>query len=537
MFECLKRSRYSDDSDDSDDERESEAYMSKAQRADRTSRADPRCDSSDDDVKDYVDSEAGEDDDDSEAGEDDEDDEDGLSACADEIDECDMEILQQIVLNQIRDSAEQFQTLLVERTGCTKPEICAFRACAHGLRSIYSLGMYDRSPKDNAGVLLDIVGKMGFAHPDITPLNNEVWAAFCECLGPLQYLDLERRAGFVRSIVETLPQGGVLCKLMLHPRAALASVVCVHAIQSARTLRLPVQQSATDFLSIIFGGADATTDEMRDTFCVSMADALLSTRSRVDEWVTSINKLSDEAFFRRVVLNINQLATNPRFLRRALRYNDPKLPIFMGRNDDVYTHHAEKVAKAASLRVIRVELRIDDANVDNRASTLGIDLQKYRLRRMGGSLFWHRVEAVHGQTPLLISEGGVASMAMVSDSVPVPSLGSRGARAQRIATMTPLLIKAFQKPQLRQSLLRLGFDLSSGLPVPTAASGEWVITLRKASTRRIWKGAPMALLTDRVLIGLSENPEQYWPSLANGLYTMQIVPRELVGSSRIYYGD
>jgi len=214
-------------------------------------------------------------------------------------------------------------------------------------------------------------------------------ASLSNALRPLNQLHLQTRESFLNEALKYVPDGGVVCKVLLHLDVAMAIVIGAHAASAARTLAQQKREAAGELLEVIFGTRDhadmADADPLAEQYRTTTNDELSTIHDRVGSWVQSANALSDGAFVRRVMLNIAQLSQTPRAFRRAQRNVDRVrvLPIYKGYYDATYQHHVDAKAVKRGALAIRLEVRVPSTNDGGWLDKFKIDTDHFRLRVQG----------------------------------------------------------------------------------------------------------------------------------------------------------
>jgi len=250
------------------------------------------------------------------------------------------------------------------------------------------------------------------------PVQDLDAASLSNALRPLNELELQKRESFLNEALKYVPDGGAVCKVLLHLNVAMAIVIGAHAASAARTLAQQKREAAGELLEVIFGTRDnaemADADPLAEQYRTTTNDELGTIHDRVSSWVQSANALSDGAFVRRVMLNIAQLSQTPRALRRAQRNVDRArvLPIYKGHYDATYQHHVDAKASKRGALAIRLEVRVPSTNDGGWLDKLKIDTDHFRLRVQGegflgipGSVEQQRPRANAGVVAMSYADG------------------------------------------------------------------------------------------------------------------------------------
>ena len=238
--------------------------------------------------------------------------------------------------------------------------------------------------------------------------------ALASALHPLRHLQLKKRETFLHEALKLVPDGGVVCKVLLHLDAAMAIVIGAHAASAARTLAHQKREAAGALLEVVFGDRHnaemAEADPLAEQASTTTSDELQIIQNRVLGWIQSANSLSDDAFVRRVMLNIAQLSQKPRALRRAKRNieREQTLPIYKGYYDDLYKYHVDSSAKKRHALAIRIEVRLPSDNTDGWLDHLKINTTHFRLRYQGQGLL-----SIQRQGDRPGATAGIAAMSYV----------------------------------------------------------------------------------------------------------------------------
>ena len=264
---------------------------------------------------------------------------------------------------------------------------------------------------------------MGLQTDDLHPVS------LARAVYPLRYLQFKKRETFIHEALKLVPDGGVVCKVLLHLGAAMAIVIGAHAASTARTLAHQKREEAGALLEIVFGSrcspemADA--DPLAEQARTSTWDELMVVGDRVTGWIQSANNLSDADFVRRIMVNVAQLSQKPRALRRAQRNaaRTQKLPIYKGYYDDTYKYHVNASAVKRQVLAVRVEVRIPSDNTGGWWDRLNINSTHFRLRFQGkGFLGIPATTTYSGATAGIASMSYTEGQNLASDHVfPEPS--------------------------------------------------------------------------------------------------------------------
>lgn len=404
---------------------------------------------------------------------------------------------QRRALSHLRDEHFEKQEELAQSLEMPLDELRSFVGAAVCLRVMYDLDTLTAYSSPAAVFKPEVYGTWALnvlkrMKPDILRDDNMPTfdaAALGRAIEPLRRLRVDDFTADFQELLDAVPDGGAVCKVLLNPRAAMSIVVAAHALTSAKHTASMQQAGANDLLEAVLGtrvgmeqqtGADGGLGHVAGVSNANDIDHVLTgpTLERVNAWVGAANQLTGKAFVRRVVRNVAQLS-NPSMVRHAVRSAwiaaDPtRSLLYSGHMDDAPQHHAHRRAKTRDVVALRVIVAVDGKGRGGELAKLGVDTGMFRLRERGIAGIGHRGPPL----PQGISQeerlrrygegsrrGGIVCFSAV-DSREVP-LDDRlygeddtSARAQldaRRNALGALFDRAIAKPLIRSALQTLGF--------------------------------------------------------------------------------